>query len=133
MRASVRRAHARQVAGLICLAFCVALLLVSLLALLRVRYDGGRVVEVWTPTGREAVVETPIVVRLSGSVDPNTADAGQLTALPGIGPVLAQAVLEERSAGGPFAYPEDLLSVRGIGEKRLEAILPLLRWEEDGP
>lgn len=133
MRTSVRREHARQVVGLICLAFCVVLLMVSLLAILRVRYDDRRGVEVWTPTGREAVVETPVVVRLSGSVDPNTADAGQLATLPGIGPVLAQAVLEERSAGGPFAYPEDLLSVRGIGEKRLEAILPMLRWEEDGP
>ncbi len=50
----------------------------------------------------------------------NVATAEQLETLPGIGPVLAQAILDYRTEHGPFASVEDLLNVRGIGEARLE-------------
>ena len=58
----------------------------------------------------------------SGPVDVNAADLTELDALPGVGPAIAQLIIEERELGGPFHYPEDLLSVKGIGEKTLEKI-----------
>lgn len=53
----------------------------------------------------------------------NAATALELTAIPGVGPVLAQSIVSEREQNGPFAYPEDLSSVRGVGEARYQAIL----------
>ena len=58
-----------------------------------------------------------------GLVDINTAGLEELTALPGIGEVRAQAILDDRAANGPYRYPEDLIRVRGIGEGILEDIL----------
>lgn len=54
-------------------------------------------------------------------VNINTASADQLAeALNGIGPQKAQAIVEYRKANGPFTQVEDLLKVKGIGEKMLE-------------
>jgi competence protein ComEA len=57
----------------------------------------------------------------------NTATAGELEGLPGIGPVLAQNILKYRQAHGPFATPEDLLNVSGIGPSTLESIRELIQ------
>lgn len=61
-----------------------------------------------------------------GPINLNTATRTQLEALPGIGPVLAARILEAREKVGLFTKPEDLLSVPGIGAKRLEMIRPLV-------
>jgi len=52
----------------------------------------------------------------------NSASADQLTALPGIGPAYAQRIVEYREKNGPFHRVEDILNVRGIGEKTFEKI-----------
>ena len=54
-----------------------------------------------------------------GTVDVNTADLQALCTLTGVGPSLAAAIIAEREANGAFFYPEDLLSVNGIGAKTL--------------
>jgi competence protein ComEA len=51
----------------------------------------------------------------SGRVDLNTASAAELDALPGIGPVLAQRIVDHRSRNGPFRSIEQLDDVPGIG------------------
>ena len=56
----------------------------------------------------------------------NTGDAAALDALPGIGPVLSERIVTYREENGAFVYPEDLRNVKGIGEKRLQAILDAL-------
>jgi competence protein ComEA len=56
----------------------------------------------------------------------NTATAAELEELPGIGPVLARNIVEHRQAHGPFATPEDLLNVSGIGPSTLESIRELI-------
>ena len=58
----------------------------------------------------------------SGAVDINHADADALDALTGVGPSIAQRIVEERDTNGLFTYPEDLLSVRGIGVKTLKKL-----------
>ncbi len=55
-------------------------------------------------------------------VNVNTADAEQLEELPYIGPSKAREIVEYRKANGPFRNKEDLLNVKGIGEKTLEKI-----------
>jgi len=55
-------------------------------------------------------------------IDINSATRAELESLPGIGPVLAQRVIDYRERHGPFASVEMLDNVPGIGPKRLEAM-----------
>ncbi len=56
----------------------------------------------------------------------NTATLEELMTLPGIGKAYAERVVEYRQKNGPFKKVEDLLNVRGIGEKTFEKIRPRL-------
>lgn len=58
----------------------------------------------------------------SGLVNINTASAAELQTLSGIGPSMAQSIIDERSKNGPFASVDDLMRVSGIGEKKLAKI-----------
>ena len=60
------------------------------------------------------------------AVNVNRADAEELAALPGIGGVFADRIIEERREHGPFYYPEDLETVSGIGHRTVEKLRPLL-------
>jgi len=55
-------------------------------------------------------------------IDINRAEPWLLEALPGIGEVLAQRIVDYRSQNGPFKRIEDLLKVSGIGEATLDKI-----------
>ena len=50
-------------------------------------------------------------------VNINTASAEELESLPRIGPALAQRIIEYREKEGPFKTIEEIINVRGIGEK----------------
>jgi competence protein ComEA len=54
------------------------------------------------------------------AVDLNSATVEELQRLDGIGPALAQAIVDYREQNGPFTALEQLLEIPGIGEKRLE-------------
>ena len=55
----------------------------------------------------------------------------QLETLDGIGPVLAQRIVDYRETNGPFASVEGLLEVKGLGPGILEAIRPQITAEEE--
>ena len=59
-------------------------------------------------------------------IDVNTATAEQLDALPGIGPSLAAAIVQERERNGPFRSVDDLTRVPGIGDGRLARLRDLV-------
>ena len=53
-------------------------------------------------------------------VNINTATSEELQQVPGIGPATAQKILQMRKSYGPFKSVDDLLAIRGLGEKRLD-------------
>lgn len=63
---------------------------------------------------------------VSFPVNINTADTDTLTALPGIGQVLAERIVAYRQQNGSFRAVEEITNVEGIGEKKAEAILELI-------
>ncbi len=60
----------------------------------------------------------------SRRVNINTATAAELDLLSGIGPALAQRILDHRAAHGPFATLDDLDAVSGIGPKTIAKLIP---------
>jgi competence protein ComEA len=63
---------------------------------------------------------------VQAKVDVNKAGVDELAGLPGIGEATAKAIVAFRQANGPFRSPEDLMQVKGIGEKKLDAIRGLI-------
>lgn len=63
----------------------------------------------------------------AGPIDLNAATVEQLDALPGVGPVTAEAIVSWRGANGPFASVDQLGEVDGIGPARLEKLRQLVR------
>jgi comEA protein len=62
----------------------------------------------------------------SAPVNLNTATQAQLESLPGIGPSAAQRILEYRQKNGSFKKIEELMNVKGIGEKSFLKLKPLI-------
>jgi competence protein ComEA len=56
----------------------------------------------------------------------NTADQASLETLPGIGPALAQRIIDYRQSHGPFQKTEDLMEVSGIGPAILDSVRELI-------
>lgn len=88
---------------------------------------------VWLLRGADRAGTTPYTVRVERPateevvpqrtlVDINTASAEELETLTGIGPVLAQAIVDYRAEHGAFESADELLNVRGIGSAKLDGI-----------
>ncbi len=70
---------------------------------------------------------TPTVVKApGGKVNLNTATLAELDTLPGIGPAIAQRIIEYRQQNGAFAKIDDIKKVRGIGDAMFEQIKELI-------
>jgi competence protein ComEA len=70
-------------------------------------------------TGATAPTDSPVNL--------NTATLDELDALPGVGPVLAQRILDYRSENGPFTTIDQLQEVPGVGPKKFESLKPHVR------
>lgn len=104
----------------------------GLLNLARVLTDGEQVfVGIEPPPGQPAPGPAPAgpaggapPASASGPVDLNTATLADLDGLPGVGPVLAQRILDWRTDQGPFTSVDQLREVSGIGEKTFAELEP---------
>jgi competence protein ComEA len=56
----------------------------------------------------------------------NVATAAELERLPGVGPAMAARIVEYRQKNGPFKKVEDLMNVKGIGEKTFLNLKPMI-------
>jgi comEA protein len=69
----------------------------------------------------------------SKPLDINAATSDELQELPGIGPVIAQRILDYRKKSGPFRNVDELMAVRGISDKRLAKIKPYVYVKNPQP
>lgn len=77
--------------------------------------------------GRGGLHDGPGPSQDGGVLSINSATAGDLESLPGVGPVLAERIVAFREENGGFEVVEDLLEVPGIGEAKLAAMRDLVR------
>ncbi len=66
-------------------------------------------------------------------VNINTATSEELQQVPGIGPATAQKILQMRKSYGPFKSVDDLLAIRGLGQKRLDKMRKYLTTGKTNP
>lgn len=90
------------------------------------------IVEFWPPwgAGEPLQVERFEAAAKDLQIDVNQAVWAELVQLPGVGPKLADRILVDREANGPFRSPTDLIRVRGVGPKLLERITPYVTCSE---
>ena len=121
------------------LAALTVLFAVSLIFLHKTAYEGASHGN-YTVTTQDKTDEITAPTRVVTLVNVNTATAEELETLTGIGPSLAQAIIDYRAEHGDFTAAEDLLNkvtkslkVKGIGEAKLEGFRAEITFtEEDG-
>lgn len=92
------------------------------------RKQGGASLAIACPSGNASglTVIRPLSPQqrlvLLGSIALNDATADELCLVPGIGPVMARRLIEYRQKNGEFKRFEDLMQVKGIGYKKLDAL-----------
>jgi competence protein ComEA len=87
--------------------------------------------QVYVPhQGEEALpVQLPATRHGALLININLADVSALETLPGIGPALAQRIVDYRDDHGPFTVLEDIMEVSGIGPATFEGIRDLITTE----
>lgn len=97
--------------------------------LARVLVDGEQVLVGLPPAAGAPVATTPVPSGgpEAGPLDLNSATLDQLQNLPGVGPVLAQRIVDWRTDNGRFTSVEELQEIDGIGEQRLEDLRSRVR------
>lgn len=108
------------------------MVIAALLIMLMMReMDNKSAAVTYQASGR--VVTIPELRYLPAESLLNSGDAAALDELPGIGEVLAGRIIETRERDGLFKFPEDVMTVKGIGEKRFEDIMAYLAQAEATP
>ncbi|MGW9394625.1 helix-hairpin-helix domain-containing protein [Streptomyces diastaticus] len=93
----------------------------------RLLTDGEQVAVGVDPAPGAGPVAGPGAAGVAGPVSLGTATAEQLETLPGVGPVLAAAIIAHRTESGGFQSVDQLRDVRGIGDRRFEDLRELVR------
>lgn len=86
----------------------------------------GMGLPVWVNSSEPAATGQVAVAK----ININTASREELMELKGVGPAYADRIIEYRKALGPFQRPEDIMKVKGIGEKTWEANKDIIMVEE---
>jgi len=68
-----------------------------------------------------SILMVPVYLIAGEKINLNTATLGELTKLKRIGPAYAQRIIDYREKYGPFEKIEDLMKVKGIGQKTFDA------------
>ena len=110
------------------LAALTVLFAVSLAFLHKTSYEGTAHGD-YTVSVQEKTDEITAPTRVLVNI--NTADAEELETLTGIGPALAQAIIDYRAGPGAVRSADDLLLVKGIGEAKLEGFRAEITLEEE--
>ena len=79
--------------------------------------------DIWSVRTQKTVMDDSLAIQ---QININTADAQQLQRLDGIGPVLAQRIVEWRTAHSAFTSVEELLEIEGIGNATLENLRDMI-------
>jgi competence protein ComEA len=79
-----------------------------------------------TAAAQDAPRRSSPTASASAPINLNTATVAQLESLPGIGKATAERILEYRQKNGSFKKVEDLMNVRGVGEKSFLTLKPLV-------
>ena len=79
--------------------------------------------------GLALLLTTTAVSAAPGKVNINSASVDELALLPRVGPSVAGRIVEFRDSNGRFKALEDLMLVRGIGEKTFELIKPYVKLD----
>ena len=121
--------------GRVCVVYLVlaaltVLFAVSLAFLHKTSYEGTAHGD-YTVSVQEKTDEITAPTRVLVNI--NTADAEELETLTGIGPALAQAIIDYRAEHGDFTAAEELLLVKGIGEAKLEGFRAQITFTEEEP
>ena len=87
----------------------------------------GYTLQTERPAREEEIAPVRVLVNI------NTATAEELETVTGIGPVLAQAILDYRAEHGDFQTLDELLEVRGIGSAKLDAMRDEITTGGDAP
>jgi len=87
---------------------------------------GGTGVRAAPPMATSPAPTRAVVADRPALVDLNSASVAELDGLPGIGPVLAQRIVDRRTAVGPFRVVDDLVEVQGISTRMVEELRPLV-------
>lgn len=74
-----------------------------------------------------ATTQTQAGQTTGARININTAGLEELQKLPRVGAKTAQRIIEFRTENGNFAAPEELMNVKGIGEKTFEKLRPLIQ------
>ena len=96
------------------------------MSLARRLIDGEQLV-VGAPEQPAAVTQAGGSSEPAGPLDLNNATVSDLDALPGIGPVLAQRVVDWRTSHGGFSSVDELRQISGLGGKKFDSLAPLVR------
>ena len=86
---------------------------------------------VYSSGNKAALPIVPYAAEQKGTIRINDAEPEELTELPGIGETLAALIIEERNRNGPYYYPEDLISVKGIGLRKMEQYRDMVDLSQD--
>jgi competence protein ComEA len=79
-----------------------------------------------TPVAAERLQQSPAPAARAATIDLNTANVADLEGLPGVGRRTAERIVEHRQKNGPFKKIEELMNIKGIGEKSFLKLKPLI-------